>query len=193
MPSWTQHAALLVITESRKEAPLQKLENKMPCSHHLVLCFSLEYQPISASYCLFPPMVVTFTHHFSCLCWTLMLLLVDIAMTAVIKNSGYVRQPSESKVSVFLQIHSSSSSQSQLSYLSVPRGLLSRTSCLLRVSETMRFHHLWPWSDSLNFFWLLIWITLFSFLGHFFPPHFLGYSTLRGPLFLLFFVFCQEF
>lgn len=130
---------------------------------------------ISAHFCQllsFSPMVVTFTHHFSCLCWTLKLLLVDIAMTAVIKNSGYVRQPSESKVSVFLQINSSSSSQSQLSYISVPRGLLSRTSCLLRVSETMRFHHLWPWSDSLNF-WLLILITLFSSLGHFSPHTFL--------------------
>lgn len=36
----------------------------------------------------FSPTGVTFTHHFSCLCWTLRLWVVDIAMTAVIKTQG---------------------------------------------------------------------------------------------------------
>lgn len=46
------------------------------------------------------------------LCWILRLQLVDTANTAVVKNSSYICHPLENKVSVFLQIQPSSSSQS---------------------------------------------------------------------------------
>lgn len=82
---------------------------------------------------------VTFTHHFSCLCWTLKIQLVDIAMTAVVKNSGYVRHPSKNKVSVFLQIQPSSSSQSHSPKSGCQGGCLRKPLPFLRASETMFF------------------------------------------------------
>lgn len=129
----------------------------------------------------FFPIVVTSTHHFRCLCWTLKLQLVDTAMAAVIENSGYVCQLSKNKVSVFLQIQPSSSSPNHSPKSECQEGCLQEP---LPSSEPLKqgpFHDIQPWLVPLNFFpasdldyflfsFHLLVISFFLFFVHF-PGH----------------------
>ena len=186
----------LVSNQRSQKKKVEKWSVLFPSFYRVVLAGT------SAHFCQlmsFFPFVVTSTHHFRCLCWTLKLQLVDTAMAAVIENSGYVCQLSKNKVSVFLQIQPSSSSPNHSPKSECRGGCLQEPLPLLRASETRSF----PWYPALvSFFKLLstFWSWLLSFLfsspSHFFLSFF--FCTLswpsypRGQLFLLSFFFCQQ-